>query len=153
MDKEFLNEMIQKSMKQAGMGQTPDDYYAMGSQFLIAGMNDEDISALSSAMYCFEVAAEKGHAGAQGSLSTGLMSGMGIEKNMERAEHWAKKAAEQGDSNGMLGMGICCFHRDEYDNAEFWLKKAMDAGNPEAKVMLEQLAEMKQVFNKFKNIQ
>ena len=148
MDKEFLDVMIPESMKQLGRGQTPDDYYAMGSDFLTAGMNNENADALSVAMYCFEKAAEKGHAGAQGSLASGLMSGMGVEKNIERAEFWAKKSAEQGDSNGMLGMGVCCFSKDDYDSAEYWLKKSVAAGNQDAGVMLEQVMEMRRLLKR-----
>jgi len=146
MDKEFLDVMVPESMRQLGMGQSPEDYYAIGGQFMTTGMNNQDVDVLSVAMYCFEVAAEKGHAGAQGGLASGLMSGMGVEKNMERAEYWANQSAMQGDSGGMLGMGVCCFQKDDYDNAEYWLKKAIVAGHPDAQSTLEQVMEMKKIL-------
>jgi len=148
MDKEFLDIMVPESMKQLGMGQTPADYYDMGSRFMTAGVNNNEADALSISMYCFEVAAELGHAGAQGSLASGLMSGMGVEKDFKKAEYWAEKSANQGDSGGMLGLGVCCFHRDDYTKAEYWLTKSMNAGHPEAKTMLEQILEMKRILNK-----
>jgi len=148
MEKEFLDVMVPESLKQLGMGETPEDYYTLGIRFMTAGMENGDAGALRIAMYCYEVAAEKGHAGAQSGLSSGFMSGMGVEKDMERAAYWAEKAANQGDSSGMLGMGICCFHKDDYDKAEYWLKKAVATGHPDAAATLEQVIEMKRILGK-----
>jgi len=116
-----------------------DDLYKQGLRHMAVGMDNNNDRALSVAMHCFKKAAEGGHAEAQCGIAICFVGGMGIEKNIQQAEYWAKKSSEQGNPYAMAVMGVCCLTKKDYANAEYWFQKSMDAGNSDAEEVLERL--------------
>lgn len=56
--------------------------------------------------------AEQGNAEAQYSLGVCYRCGDGVEKNLEEAIKWYRKAAEQGYARAQHNLGICYYNGD-----------------------------------------
>ena len=84
-------------------------------------------------------AAEKGYAPAMIFCGNVFMNGrQGKPQNIATAIKWFKQAAEFGNADGMLRLGVCYMAdnipgaaKDE-PSAYFWVKKSAEAGNPSA---------------------
>ncbi|MFJ8111378.1 tetratricopeptide repeat protein [Streptomyces sp. NPDC096132] len=55
-----------------------------------------------------------------------------MRDDMVEAEKWWRKAAEQGEPEGMRGVGVRAYHRGDLAEAEKWLTRAADMGDREA---------------------
>ena len=68
---------------------------------------------------------------------------MGEAISYEKATHWYKKAAEQGDKTAQFNLGICYCDgkgvKKDYNEAEYWLTKAAKQGHESAKNALNEL--------------
>lgn len=65
----------------------------------------------------------------------------GVEKDMDEAVKWIRKAAEQGDAQAQYNLGVCYISGDgvvpNKQEAMKWLRKAAKQGHPQAKEILE----------------
>jgi hypothetical protein len=76
-------------------------------------------------------AANLEYAPAQHSLGDCYYYGKGVEKNIEKAFEWYKKAADQGLIEAQYDLGSC--FRYNHKELEFvWMKKAAEQSHPEA---------------------
>lgn len=76
-------------------------------------------------------AAQSGYAPAQNALGTCYYEGRGVEKNIEKAFEWYRKAAEQGLSQAQYNLARL-FERHYKTLAFIWMKKASEQSNPQA---------------------
>lgn len=82
-------------------------------------------------------AAELGYAPAQNQLGECYQDGRGVEKSIEKAFEWYKKAADQGLCEAQYNLA-CCFKRHYKEFTFLWMKKAADQMHPKA---LEEVGE------------
>jgi len=66
--------------------------------------------------------AENGDVWAMGKLGQTYLLGYGVEKNLEQAEYWLKKAADEDDVAGLYFLGTLYSFKGEFANASY--KKA-----------------------------
>lgn len=76
-------------------------------------------------------AADLGYAPAQNSLGDCYYNGVGVEKNIERAFEWYRKAAEQGLSEAQYNLARC-FGNHAKKLMFVWMKRAADQAHPKA---------------------
>lgn len=70
-------------------------------------------------------AADLGYAPAQNALGNCYCNGYGVEKSVEKAFEWYKKAADQGLSEAQYNLA-CCFEKHHEKLMFVWMKKAAD---------------------------
>ena len=68
---------------------------------------------------------------------------MGIEKTYEEAYSWMEKAAMQGHTPAMTGLGICYYYgygvKRNKDTGRSWVNKAAIMGDEYAKETLKRM--------------
>jgi len=144
-NEDVLQFLLKTTLTQLNLPDTPETHYDLGNRFLTSGLDvpESGPDAAKIAMYCYKQAADKGHSGAQAGIASGYFSGFGIEKNLEKAEYWARQSAVQGDINGFYSLGTVLASKKDYENAEFWLTKAIEGGHQEAKSTLQEMLVLK----------
>lgn len=84
--------------------------------------------------------AEEGDIDAIFSLGTAYFYGEGVEKNLELAFHYFKKAAELGDLDGIFQTGLAYFQglgvAADAEQAYLYFKKAASENHPKGNIML-----------------
>jgi TPR repeat protein len=110
-----------------------DAQFAMGTYYSSEGKYTNP----SKAVRWFEKAAEQGHAKGQGFLAGAYAEGIGIDRDYQKAEYWAKKSANQDCPTGMLILGHCYSVQDDYENAILWLEKAEKHGHQGVRAYIE----------------
>ena len=67
----------------------------------------------------------------------------GFKRNYFKAVYWFRKAAEQGNAEAQLNIGMAYWIgkgvKQNYSKAVYWLKKAAAHGNREAKTLLNKI--------------
>lgn len=71
---------------------------------------------------------------AQVLLAKAFLNGNGVEQDLEKADHWFRRAARQGHPTAMLYMGYRDEQRDRMGDAFSWFKQAAEEGNSEAMI-------------------
>ena len=82
---------------------------------------------------------KKGSAEATYKIGEAYYGGHGVPKNVETAEIWFRKAAEQGSVFAQAGLGVRLAMKkgnDSHKEAVLWLRKAALGGNPESQALL-----------------
>ena len=75
----------------------------------------------------YRMAAEQGHAGAQGSLGMCYANGDGVETNKADAVKWCRKAAEQGEGHAQFMLGMFYYFGDGVNQNKEEATKWFDA--------------------------
>jgi len=131
MSEEIIKNFIEQKRVEMGLPDTAETYCEFAKEAMAAA--DANPEMFKAVVYCYRLAAEKGHALAQGFLGSAYASGVGVGKDLKLAEYWSKKSADQGDTTGMHGLGMIYFGKEDFDHAEYWLKKAIAHGFTDAK--------------------
>ena len=89
--------------------------------------------------------AEKGDSVAQTMLGVEYMKGDQVEKDLDKAIEWWKKAAEKGYAEAEYKLGVC-YHfgfgiKKSHKLARYWYEKAANQQHKSAKVALKTLNE------------
>ena len=111
--------------------------FKTGLSFLygVAGKKNPD-----EAVRWFRLAAEKGHAKAQGILGLCYHSGQGVAQDFAEAAKWLRKAAEQDDAIAQFSLGALHANgqglpKDAAEAAQ-WYRKAAEQGHAAAQTNL-----------------
>lgn len=71
------------------------------------------------------------------------MTGQGTAPDAAEAAAWYRKAAEQGETDGMRNYALCLLRGDgipaDAAQAALWLQRAAERNDPEARALLQQL--------------
>ena len=66
--------------------------------------------------------------------------GQGVKQDHTEAVKWYRKAAEQGDANAQVNLGVCYDKgqgvKQDHDEAAKWYRKAAEQGDAQAKAYL-----------------
>ena len=65
-------------------------------------------------------AALQGNSKAQGFLAGNYMNGLGLDRDLMKAEYWAKKAATQISPTGMVILSQCFLAKDKFIRLWLW---------------------------------
>lgn len=99
---------------------------------------------LDEAIRWYSLASNQGHPEAQYNLGIAFIEGIGVPYDAARAASYFENAAGQGVTEAAYNLGLIyengLLGTPQPDNALVWYKAAADAGSPEAKAALEQLA-------------
>ena len=87
--------------------------------------------------FWYEKAALQGNPKAQGFLAGNYLNGLGLDRDLKKAEHWAKKAAAQNSPPGMVILSQCFLASEDYANVILWLEKAKSLGFADPDGLLE----------------
>jgi len=85
-------------------------------------------------------AAELGHSEAILAMGYFYLNGQGVEKNLELAEYWYKKAARGGESRAMFSLGWMAYDALAYTHANRWFHRAVHHGHIRSVYWLGKLA-------------
>ena len=81
--------------------------------------------------------------GAQSSLADAYYEGAGVEPDLEQAARWYRAAANGGDDDASVMLGMmyadCDVDMDDDPDAERWLRVAADTGHDPARYLLGEL--------------
>ena len=91
---------------------------------------------LPEAVIWYERAAAQGHTKAQWLLGISYAQGMGVEKDLAKAESWLLKSAHSGDADGQYALGGFYFMMPDIVKAEYWLDKAVGQGHADAQAVI-----------------
>jgi TPR repeat protein len=80
--------------------------------------------------------ADKGDPDAQFNLGQAYKLGRGVPTDLNIAQSWYQKAAQQGHSQAQANLGLILFQNGNRAGAMPWIKKAADAGDPRAQYVL-----------------
>lgn len=80
--------------------------------------------------------ADQGDADAQYNLGQAYKMGRGVPQDLDIAESWYEKAAQQGHAPAAANLGLILFQKGERQKAIPWLKMAADADDPRAEYVL-----------------
>ena len=93
--------------------------------------------------------AELGDVEAQFNLGVMYDQGAGVDRSLEKAADWYRKAAEQGFIDAQTNMGIMYFDGQgvprDHNEASRWFQLAAGQGDTEASAYLAKLAEEQQL--------
>ena len=95
-----------------------------------------DVFDVIEAAYWYEKAAMQGHTRAQWLIGACYLQGIGVNKDVEKAENWLLKSAQSGDTDGQFTLGGYYFMKPDIVKAAFWIEKAATLGHEDAKNML-----------------
>ena len=99
----------------------------------------------STALICFQQAADQGNAEAQYNLGWMYYHGEGVEQSSEKAAQYVQLAANQGDVEAQYNLGLLYYEGDgveqSYEKAARYFQLAADQGYAEAQSKLESLRE------------
>lgn len=111
---------------------------AFNQDFLFAGCivaymyDDKMFQCHDKAYEWYLRTAERGHAGAQcviGNFNqSGPLFGPGLPKDTSKAIDWYRKAAAQGYTDAVIGLGECYETQKNYHEAYKWYKEALKQG-------------------------
>ena len=94
------------------------------------------------AFLIFSHLAEQGNAGAQHQLGTMYAEGQGVPQDKVEATRWFRRAAEQGDVNAQLSLGLHLIGegvpQDEVE-ATHWFRRAAEQGEGTAQLFLSDM--------------
>ena len=69
--------------------------------------------------------------------------GDGVEKDLEQAAYWYRKAAEQGNAKAQFSLGVCYRYgygvEKDSEQAVYWYRKAAEQGSEAAKAALKRM--------------
>ena len=99
----------------------------------------EEAGDFEAAFNLLRKAAQLGHSGAQVNLGNFYASGVGIEKNLDKAAEWYIKAYRQGDSSGANNLAIDLKNQGRTKEAILWFKRAVALRDGDAAVELAKL--------------
>ena len=77
--------------------------------------------------------AEHGYPLAECQIGYCYLEGLGVEKDLEKALYWTRRAAEHGDRDGQFNLG--CFYEEgtaaapDMEQADFWYQAAARQGH------------------------
>ena len=77
-----------------------------------------------AALARYRMLAERGSATAQVFLGWMHQLGRGVERDLEEAARWYKKAADAGSAEGQFYLGTLLCNQEEYQQAIAWLERA-----------------------------
>ena len=80
--------------------------------------------------------AEQGDADAQFNLGQAYKLGRGVPANLQAAQSWYAKAAQNGHSQAQANLGLILFQDGDRKGAMPWIRKAAEAGDPRAQYVL-----------------
>ena len=121
-------------------GESPEDLFQKGMNY--AAIRNE----VECAKY-LKLAAQQGHADAQGYLAVLYFTGSGVEQNYTEGLKWAKLSAEQGSAQGAFALGG--FHMNisgDYQEAEKWFKIGAEQGHESSIEALELLYRLYKIW-------
>ncbi|MDR2571072.1 MAG: sel1 repeat family protein [Oscillospiraceae bacterium] len=95
-----------------------------------------DTFNITEAVYWYEKAAEQGHSRAQWLLGACYSQGVGVSKDLDKAESWLLKSAQAGDADGQYTLGGFYFMLPDIVKAEYWIGLAAEQEHGEAKAAL-----------------
>lgn len=99
---------------------------------------------LGKAIEWYGYAAQMGHPEAQYNLGIAYIEGIGVPYDAQKAASYFESAAQNDIMEAAYNLGLIyengLLGEAEPDKALYWYKRAADAGSPEAKEALEQLA-------------
>ena len=85
----------------------------------------------------WRVAADQGHAGAQGFLGIMYAKGDGVKQDYVEAVRWYRKSAEQGNAGAQCNLGVSFMNGDgvkqNFEEALLWFRKAAAQGDADGK--------------------
>jgi TPR repeat protein len=99
----------------------------------------EDNGDLRGAFRCLLQAASNGHAGSQLNLGNYYSSGNGIERDLEEAAKWYRRAYRNGSSAGAANLAIDLRTAGKIRGAIKWIKRAAEMNDGDAWVELARL--------------
>lgn len=85
--------------------------------------------------------ANAGEAKAQNTIGTYYETGQNVERNLDTAISWYKKAAAQDYALAQLNLAVIEYRNKRYESAYPWFEKAANLGNAEAQVFLGNIHE------------
>ena len=88
--------------------------------------NEGGTNNYQQALNYFKRAADLGNADAMADISFMYQNGFFVKKDLDKAYHWLKKAAENGSPNGMFNFGIYTAQQKNYYDALNWLSAAYE---------------------------
>jgi TPR repeat protein len=88
-----------------------------------------------AAVECFARAADLGHSGAETALGMALRSGVGAQRDVDRARALFRSAAGAGDRDAMIQLATM----SEPDDARRWLTRASELGHAPAMLHLSDM--------------
>lgn len=96
---------------------------------IVMGLIYDEARDYAKAYQHFLVAAEAGNESGINAVTSILVSGKGVEKDLPGAIRWMEKLASKGEVDAMRNLGGLYAMAEDYENAFAWAKKAADAGN------------------------
>jgi len=99
-------------------------------------MTDSQKAQMDEVVASLRQAAEQGHARSNLNLGNLFREGVGVDRDIAEAERCILAAAEQGEPEAQLTLGIENMKKRELGQASFWFKKAADQGNATAQLNL-----------------
>lgn len=112
-------------------------------------LNSKDPFALASQLYDdgdykrafgqFLSLANEGDTSAMTRVALMYGEGQGVARDVDESIRWDMRAAESGDTVGMLNLGITYLTKGDTTSAALWFEKAMDAGDGEAALELAKM--------------
>ncbi|MGA3156078.1 MAG: tetratricopeptide repeat protein [Steroidobacteraceae bacterium] len=74
-------------------------------------------------------AAESGYHDAVLAMGWFYLNGVGVESNVELAEHWYRKSARQGETKAMFSLGQMAYRQRAFEDAYVWFTRASEKGH------------------------
>lgn len=110
----------------------PTGFYYLGMLYWrgLGGPRDQ-----IAAVQCFERASEDGHAGAETAYAIALRSGVGVEKDVEKARTLLRSAAGAQDHEAMVQLATM----SDPEDARRWLLRAAELGHAPAMMNLSDM--------------
>jgi TPR repeat protein len=97
---------------------------------------DYNSGNFTAAAQNFQLAAEQGHAESQYLLSTLYDEGRGLPQDTVQAEHWERRAADQGHAYAQANLSFRHYSAGNFDEAFAWCQRAAYANLPWAQYNL-----------------
>ena len=126
-DNEELREELLNCIKQLESNNCAANKTALANCY--AKLHNDSLNEEIAKLYA--QAAELGYAPAQNLLGKCYQDGRGVEKNIEKAFDWYKRAADQGLSEAQYNLARC-LERNYKKLVFLWMKRAADQMHPEA---------------------
>ena len=101
-----------------------------------------DTYDVAEAVYWYEKAAEQGHSRAQWLLGACYSQGIGVDKDLGKAESWLLKSAQAGDADGQYTLGGYYFMIPDIVKAEYWMGLAVEQGHIDARSALAAIKQL-----------
>ena len=113
----------------------------LAQTYISNGLKAAQINNYTDAHNWFEKASKRGNGTGYGNLGFLYLQGMGVPKDETKAVQLLKQGAERDDAQSMFNLGwYYASQKQDKDEAIKWLLQAEKAGHPQARPMLQQLA-------------